>query len=57
MVRRMNETYPRAIRLAAAGKIDLRSLLSHRFPLVQAADAFGAAARRDGLKVIVEPDS
>jgi len=55
MVRRMNETYPRAIRLAAAGKIDLPSLVSHRFPLVQAQDAFVAAARRGGLKVVIEP--
>ena len=57
MVRRMSETYPRAIRLAAASKIDLRSLVSNRFPLVKAQDAFGAAARRSGLKVIIEPDS
>ena len=56
MVRRMNETYPRAISLAAAGKVDLRSLVSHRFPLAKAPDAFGAAAGRVGLKVVVEPD-
>jgi threonine dehydrogenase-like Zn-dependent dehydrogenase len=55
MVRRMNETYPRAIGLAAAGQADLHSLVSHRFPLAKAEDAFGAAARRRGLKVIVEP--
>ncbi len=57
MVRRMNETYPRAISLAAAGKIDLRSVVSHRFPLAQAQDAFGAAATRNGLKIIVESGS
>jgi L-iditol 2-dehydrogenase len=56
MVRRMNETYPRAISLAAAGQVDLRSLVSHRFPLAEAPGAFGAAAARSGLKVVVEPD-
>ncbi|MGD0686884.1 MAG: zinc-binding dehydrogenase [Streptosporangiaceae bacterium] len=56
MVRRMNETYPRAIGLAAAGQVDLRSVVTHRFPLAKAPGAFGAAAARSGLKVIVEPD-
>jgi threonine dehydrogenase-like Zn-dependent dehydrogenase len=48
---------PRAISLTAAGTIDLRSLLSHRFALVRAQDALGAAARRSGLQVIVEPST
>jgi L-iditol 2-dehydrogenase len=54
MARRMNETYPRAIGLAATGKVDLPAVVSHRFPLAEAPDAFGVAARRSGLKVIVE---
>jgi len=54
MVRRMNETYPRAIGLAAAGRVDLPSVVSHRFPLAEAPDAFAVAARRSGLKVVVE---
>ncbi len=53
LVRRMNDTYPRAIRLAATGKVDL-SIVSHQFPLVQAADAMSLAASRQGLKTIVE---
>ena len=57
MVRRMNETYPRAIGLAAAGKVNLPAVVSHCFPLAQAPDAFGMAATRGGLKVIVEPAS
>jgi L-iditol 2-dehydrogenase len=57
MVRRMNDTYPQAIGLAAASKVDLPSLVSHRFPLAQAQDAFGMAAQRGGLKVIIEPGS
>jgi len=55
MVRRMNEVYPRAISLAAAGRVELGSLVSHRFSLGKVAEAFGTAAGRGGLKVIVEP--
>jgi L-iditol 2-dehydrogenase len=55
MVRRMNEAYPRAISLAARGVVDLGSLVSKRAELSEVAGAFGDAARRGGLKVIVEP--
>jgi L-iditol 2-dehydrogenase len=56
MVRRMNEVYPRAISLAVRGQVDLGSLVTHRFPLTAAAEAFRLAAQRRGLKVIIEPD-
>ena len=55
MSRRMNETYPRAIALAGSGRVDLRSLVTHREPLERTPAAFGAAAKREGLKVLVEP--
>ena len=55
MVRRMNEVYPRAISLAARGAVDLGSLVSSRAGLGSAAAAFGEAARRTGLKVLIEP--
>jgi L-iditol 2-dehydrogenase len=54
MVRRMNDVYPRAIGLAATGHADLDSLVSDRFPLTQAPEAFAVAARREGLKVLIE---
>jgi len=55
MVRRMNHVYPRAIGLAARGAVDLGSLVSRRAGLDSAAGAFGEAARRSGLKVLIEP--
>jgi L-iditol 2-dehydrogenase len=55
MVRRMNDVYPRAIGLATAGKVHLDSVVSDRFSLVKAPEAFATAARRDGLKVVIEP--
>jgi L-iditol 2-dehydrogenase len=54
LVRRMKHTYPRAIRLVESGQVDVRTLVTHRFPLEQAAEAFRTAERRKGLKVIVE---
>jgi L-iditol 2-dehydrogenase len=55
MSRRMDEAYPRAIELAGSGRVDLASLVTARWPLAETAGAFRAAARREGLKVIVEP--
>ena len=55
MVRRMNEVYPRAISLAARGVVDLGALVSRRAGLGEVEEAFGDAARRTGLKVIIEP--
>jgi len=55
LVRRMNHVYPRAISLAARGVVDLGGLVSTRVGLGSAAAAFGDAARRTGLKVVVEP--
>ncbi len=53
-VRRMKHTYPRAIELVSKGLVDVRSLVTHRFPLGQAMEAFRVAVRREGLKVIIE---
>jgi L-iditol 2-dehydrogenase len=55
MVRRMNHVYPRAISLAARGVVDLGALVSRREGLGEVNEAFGDAAHRTGLKVIIEP--
>ena len=55
MVRRMNNTYGRAIALAAGGSFSLATLVTDRFGLASAGPAFGIAAKRKGLKVVIEP--
>jgi L-iditol 2-dehydrogenase len=54
LVRRMKNTYPRAIHLVATGRVDVRSLVTHTFPLEKAAEAFALASRREGLKVVIQ---
>jgi L-iditol 2-dehydrogenase len=53
--RRMKFTYPRALRLVEQGEVDVRSLVTHHFPLAQAGQAFQIAHSREGLKVIITP--
>ena len=55
MCRRMKHTYPRAIALAESGRVDLGTLITHRFPLEAAQDAIRLAAEyEDGVvKAIV----
>jgi L-iditol 2-dehydrogenase len=55
--RRMKHTYPRAMALVARRLIDLRPLLSHHFPLAEAAEAFRVADTyaEGALKVTVVP--
>jgi L-iditol 2-dehydrogenase len=55
MTRRMKHTYPRAIRLVESGLVNVRTLVTHRFPLIEFEQAFAVARRREGLKVIIEP--
>jgi L-iditol 2-dehydrogenase len=54
LVRRMKHTYLRAIDLVSKDLVNVRSLVTHRFPLDQTAEAFRLAARREGLKVMIE---
>jgi len=54
LVRRMKHTYPRALDLVSKGLVDVRCLVTHRFSLEKAAEAFALAQRREGIKVIIE---
>jgi L-iditol 2-dehydrogenase len=51
--RRMRFTYPRAIQLVQDRSIDLRSLVSQRFPLSEYELAFQVAKVRQGVKTII----
>jgi L-iditol 2-dehydrogenase len=53
--RRMVRTYPRAIELVRSGRVDPISVVTDRFGLDDVGRAFASAARREGLKVLVEP--
>ncbi len=59
MSRRMKAVYPRAIALAERGLVDLDSLITHRFELEEAGEAFDlVASPRDGVcKAMIEIDS
>jgi len=54
LVRRMKLAYPRALDLIIKGLVDVRSLVTHHFPIEQAGEAFRVAVRREGLKVIID---
>jgi L-iditol 2-dehydrogenase len=56
MARRMKHTYPRSIRLAESGAVDLSDLISHRFPLERTPEAFAmnAAYTDEVVKVMIE---
>jgi L-iditol 2-dehydrogenase len=55
LARRMKHTYPRAIRLVERGLVDVRTLVTATYALEETPEAFAAAQRRDGLKVVVTP--
>jgi L-iditol 2-dehydrogenase len=54
VIHRMKHTYPRAIQLVKSGRVDVRSMVTHRFPLSEVAAAYSCAAKREGIKVIVD---
>ena len=53
--RRMVRTYPPAIALVGAGRVDIRAIVSHQFVLEDFDSAFRTASRREGHKVVVVP--
>lgn len=54
LVRRMKHAYPRAIAMVASGLLELSPLVTHRFPLEEYQQAFETAARREGIKVLID---
>lgn len=56
LVRRMRHTYPRAIRMVETGIVEVRSLVTHTFPLGRIAEAFEmVAAYDDGvLRAVIQ---
>jgi len=56
LARRMKHTYPRAIRLAEKGRVDLRTMVTHRFELQRTAEAFAlnAAYKDNVVKVVID---
>jgi len=56
LCRRMKHIHQRAIDLVLRGRVDLSPLVSHRFPLARAADAFrlNAAYSDDVVKVMID---
>jgi L-iditol 2-dehydrogenase len=56
MVRRMGEVYPRAIALCASGAVDVTALVTDRYPLERAGEAFHQAASRTGVKTVIDLD-
>lgn len=55
--RRMGNVYPRAIELVRQGRVDLDALVSHRYPLACAEEAFATASRlpADFVKAVIYP--
>jgi L-iditol 2-dehydrogenase len=55
LVRRMKHTYPRAIQLLERGAVDLKKMVTHRFPLERTAEAFAlnAAYIDQVIKVVI----
>jgi L-iditol 2-dehydrogenase len=58
LVRRMkDDVYERGARLVETGRVDAASLVTARFPLELAAEAFASAVSRQGLKVVIQPSA
>ncbi|HTT68603.1 MAG TPA: alcohol dehydrogenase catalytic domain-containing protein [Gemmatimonadales bacterium] len=54
VVHRMKHTYPRTIALVESGRVDVRSQVTHHFPLAEVGRAFAVAQRREGIKVVID---
>ncbi len=56
MCRRMKRVYPRTIALVESGQVDLKGMITHRFPLEQVPEAFRMNAAYEGevVKTVIE---
>jgi len=56
LCRRMKHVHARAIELIQGGRVDVASLVSHRFPLAKAPEAFAMNASYSGgvVKVVID---
>lgn len=56
LVNRYSHTWPTAIDLVASGRVDVQSIITHRFPLAQSEDAITLAGRvPDSMKAVIYP--
>ena len=51
----MKHTYPRALGLVETGRVDVRSMVTHRYPLAEIEKAYATALAREGIKVVLNP--
>ena len=56
MCRRMKRVYPRTIRLVESGQVDLKGMITHRFPLERVPEAFrlNAAYEEEVIKTVID---
>ena len=54
VIHRMKHAYPRAMQLVSTGRVDVKTLATHRFPLSEVVRAYSVAENRSGIKVVIE---
>ncbi len=56
LVNRYNHTWPLAIELVSSGRVDLKGLVTHHFPLAGSAEALTLGSRvPDSIKAVIHP--
>lgn len=56
LVNRYNSTWPLAITLVSSGRVDVKPLITHHFPLAETADALTLSGRvSDSVKAVIHP--
>jgi L-iditol 2-dehydrogenase len=53
LVRRMKNTFPRALNLVERHQVDVKSIVSHQFSFDMCTQAFKQASKREGLKILI----